>query len=68
VIVSGVTTRPDAARVTQQARNASMRMAEWGLPATHLLLDYDTEYAAAFDAGFAVDGRRCGGSGRPGRT
>ena len=49
VIVSGVSAHPDAAWVTQQARNASMEMDELGLTATHLLIDHDTKFAAGFD-------------------
>jgi hypothetical protein len=49
-------TRPDAAWVTQQARNASMKKAEWNLPATHLLIDHDTKFVPGFDAVFAADG------------
>jgi putative transposase len=54
--VSGVTARPDAAWVTQQARNASMQIAEWELPATHLLIDHDAKFVSGFDAVFAADG------------
>src|SRR5262245_23515578 len=41
---AGVSPNPDPAWVTQQARNASWRMAEWGLPARFLLLDHDAKY------------------------
>jgi putative transposase len=54
--VAGITAHPDAAWVTQQARNASMVMADWGLPATHLLLDHDTKFASGFDAVFEAEG------------
>jgi putative transposase len=56
VIVSGVTAHPDAAWVTQQARNASMEMGELGLPARFLLRDYDTKFVSGFDAVFEADG------------
>jgi putative transposase len=54
--VAGVTANPDGHWVTQQARNASMQMAEWGLPATHLLIDYDSKFPRSFDAVFTADG------------
>jgi putative transposase len=56
VFVTGVTARPDAAWVAQQARNASMTMAEWDLPARFLLLDHDAKFTAGFDAVFAAEG------------
>jgi putative transposase len=56
VIVSGVTASPDAAWVAQPARNASMQMAEWGLPASHLLLDHDAKFTREFDAVFEDEG------------
>jgi putative transposase len=55
-LVSGITARPDAKWVTQQARNASMVMAEWNLLASHLLLDHDTKFVSGFDAVFAAEG------------
>ena len=36
---AGVTANPDSAWVAQQARNASMQMAEWGLPPKYLLIE-----------------------------
>jgi hypothetical protein len=39
VIVSNPTANPDSKWVTQQARNATMQMAEWGVGAAHLLID-----------------------------
>lgn len=53
---AGVTANPDSAWVTQQARNASMQMAEWGLPARFLLLDHDTKFTTSFDAVFQAEG------------
>jgi putative transposase len=56
VIVSGVTAKPDAAWVTQQARNATMEMAELALLARFLLLDHDSKFAAEFDEVFEAEG------------
>src|SRR5262249_1359411 len=53
---AGVTANPDSAWVTQQARNASIQMAEWGLPARFLLLDHDAKFTGAFDSVFEADG------------
>jgi putative transposase len=50
VFVSGVTAQPDAAWVAQQARNATMEMSEWGLPATRVFIDHDKKFTRAFDA------------------
>ncbi len=74
VIVSGVTAKPDSAWVTQQARNASMAMAELRLPARFLLLDHDTKFAEGFDTvslsqpGAEVRIRRAVGRLRPHRS
>ncbi len=54
--VSGFTPHPTAEWVTQQARNASMEMAEWGLTASHLLIDHDTKFVAGFDTVFETEG------------
>jgi putative transposase len=56
VVVSGVTANPDSAWVAQQARNASMDVADLGLPATHLLIDHDAKFTDGFDAVFEADG------------
>jgi putative transposase len=56
VIVSGVTANPGSAWATQQARNTTMQVEEWGLPARFLLLDYDSKFSGEFDAVFAADG------------
>jgi putative transposase len=53
---SGFTANPTAEWVKQQARNASMQMAEWGLPASHLLIDHDTKFSAGFDTVFEAEG------------
>ena len=54
--VAGITPNPTGEWTAQQARNASMQMAEWGLPATHLILDHDTKFTDSFDAVFKADG------------
>ncbi|HJZ60437.1 MAG TPA: integrase core domain-containing protein [Gemmataceae bacterium] len=56
VIVSGVTANPDSAWVAQQARNAAMVMAEWGLPGRFLLRDHDAKFTQEFDEVFAAEG------------
>jgi len=33
-----------------------MQMAEWGLPATHLILDHDSKFTDSFDVVFKADG------------
>ena len=55
-IVSAPTANPDAAWAAQQARNASMQMGDWGLTASHLLIDHDAKYAAGFGAVFEAEG------------
>src|SRR5205823_1385879 len=55
VIVSGATTNPNAARVTQQARNASMAMKDLGLPPRFGFIDRDTKFTASFDAVFEAE-------------
>jgi putative transposase len=54
VIVSAPTANPDSAWVAQQARNATMQMAEWGSGATHLLIDNDPKFTDHFDAVLAA--------------
>jgi putative transposase len=56
VIVSNPTASPDSAWVTQQARNATMQIAEWNLTAAHLLIDNDPKFTDRFDAVFKADG------------
>jgi hypothetical protein len=56
--VAGVTANPDGQWVTQQARNASMQMAEWGLPPSRILIDYDSKFPRSFDAVFAAEGAK----------
>jgi hypothetical protein len=52
---AGITANPTGEWTAQQARNASMQMTEWGLPATYLLLDHDSKFTDKFDAVFATD-------------
>ena len=47
VFVSGITANPDTDWVAQQARNASMQFADWGLGCSHLLIDHDTWHDSA---------------------
>lgn len=54
--VAGVTANPDTAWVRQQARNASTQMADWGLPASRILIDHDGKFTDKFDAVFEADG------------
>ncbi|MGL6097898.1 MAG: integrase core domain-containing protein, partial [Fimbriiglobus sp.] len=56
VFVAGVTANPNAEWVTQQARNFTMAAADMTLGVTHLLIDHDTKFTAAFDAVLAADG------------
>jgi putative transposase len=56
VIVSHPTANPDAAWVTQQARNASMQMQDWGLTASRVLIDNDRKFQSGYDAVFEGQG------------
>jgi hypothetical protein len=56
VVAPGVAANPDAEWVAQQARNVPIEMAELGLPARYLLLDYDTKFTKDFEAVFEADG------------
>jgi len=53
--IVGTTPNPTGEWTAQQARNASMQMADWGLPATHLLIDHDTKFTNQFDAVFQTE-------------
>ncbi len=56
VHLAGVTSKPDASWVTQQARNLLLR---WdGCPFRFLIRDRDSEYAATFDEIFRSEGVR----------
>lgn len=54
--VAGVTASPNPNWVKQQARNATMKMEELGLPPRYLLIDHDGKYTKEFDAVFAAEG------------
>jgi putative transposase len=56
VFVSGVTAEPCAAWVAQQARNATMEMADWGLPASRVFIDHDAKFTRDFDTVFEAEG------------
>ncbi|MFO0825081.1 MAG: hypothetical protein U0792_18490 [Gemmataceae bacterium] len=55
VLISSATAHPDSEWVTQQARNVSMQMDEWGLTASMLIIDRDTKFTKSFDAVFQVN-------------
>jgi putative transposase len=54
--VAGVSANPTHEWVTQQARNASMQMAEWSYGAERILIDYDKKFPRSFDAVFKAEG------------
>lgn len=58
VRIAGVTAKPAADWVTQQARNVSMEIAEQASAVKSLIRDGDTKFTASFDAVFAGDGIR----------
>ena len=58
VRIAGVTAKPVADWVTQQARNLSMNLADQGTAVKFLIRDRDTKYTASFDAVFAGDAVR----------
>jgi transposase InsO family protein len=56
VIWFAVTARPDAAWVTQQARNVSWELDRHGVPARFLIHDHDDKYGGGSDRVFQADG------------
>jgi transposase InsO family protein len=56
VWITGVTAHPNAAWVTQQARNVTGDLADAGAAAKFLVRDRDTKYVASFDEVFKADG------------
>jgi putative transposase len=56
VIWFAVTDRPDAAWVTQQARNVSWELSQLGLQARFLIHDHDAKYGGGSDLVFEGDG------------
>ena len=58
VRIAGVTAKPLADWVTQQARNISMELAEGASAVKFLIWDRDTQFTASFDAVFAAEGMR----------
>jgi putative transposase len=58
VHIAGVTTNPDSAWVTQQARNVSGDLRGLGVVPRFLIHDRDTKFTASFDAVFEADGAR----------
>jgi putative transposase len=66
VILAGVTTTPDSAWVTQQARNAAMEFNDRAVSIRFLLRDHDAKFTGSFDDVFGseVDGSSARRSGR----
>jgi putative transposase len=56
VYLAGCTTQPDAAWVTQQARQLVWELDESGLLIRYLIHDHDTKFTRAFDTVFAAQG------------
>jgi len=56
VIASDPTAHPNGEWVTQQARNATMTMDDWGLPITGLIIDHDTKFTDGFDTVMESEG------------
>ena len=50
IVFAACTQQPDAAWVTQQARNAAWELSELGVEARYLVQDRDSKYSEGFDA------------------
>jgi putative transposase len=53
---AGCTTNPDGDRVTQQARNFTLDLAQRGQPLRFLIHDRDAKFCGPFDEVFATEG------------
>jgi putative transposase len=56
VHLGGVTSKPDSAWVTQQARNLAMALQEEGRPPRFLIHDRDTKFTTSFEEVFRSEG------------
>jgi len=54
VWITGVTAHPNAAWVTQQARNVTSDLEDAGVETTYVLRDRDTKYVSSFDTVFVA--------------
>jgi putative transposase len=58
VLSAACTSQPNAAWVTQQARNLSWQVEEEGIKLTQVIHDHDRKYSGGFDSIFRSDGAR----------